>query len=166
MIAIRRATFADLSDLHPLIERAYRGTAARGGWTHEADLVTGARTDIATLAGLLAGPSRLLVARDGDAIIGCVNIVDRGGGLAYLGLLCVDPQRQTGGIGKRLMAAAEAVAHDSFAADRIEMTVIERRTELITWYMRHGYVPSGETRPFPIPLDPPLSMAVLVKRLA
>ena len=45
------------------------------------------------------------------------------------------------------------------------MTVIDRRAELIGWYVRHGYAPTGEARPFPVPLDPPLSMIVLVKRL-
>jgi hypothetical protein len=45
------------------------------------------------------------------------------------------------------------------------MTVIDRRAELIAWYVRHGYLASGEIRPFPVPLDPPLSMVVLVKQL-
>ena len=166
MVAIRPAGAGDLSAIHPVVELAYRGDSARGGWTHEADLVSGDRTDIATLASLLAGPSRLLVALDGDAVLGCVNIADRGDGLAYLGLLCVDPTLQGGGIGKQLLAAAEATARDDFAATRIEMTVIDRRAELIAWYQRHGYLPSGEVRPFPVQLDPPLSMVVLVKSLS
>lgn len=162
---IRPATFTDLPHLHPIVECAYRGDSARVGWTHEADLVTGERTDLETLRSLLEGPSRLLVALDGDTILGCVNVADRGDGLAYLGLLCVDPQLQAGGIGRQLVAAAEATARDTFAATRIEMTVIDRRAELIAWYLRHGYAASGEIRPFPIPLDPPLSMVVLVKQL-
>ncbi|HEY0622194.1 GNAT family N-acetyltransferase [Sphingomonas sp.] len=166
MAIIRPATEADLAPLHPVVERAYRGDSARAGWTHEADLVTGERTDLETLRSLLDGDSRLLVALDGDTILGCVNVSSRGGGLAYLGLLCVDPQLQAGGIGKQLVAAAEATARDTFAAARIEMTVIDRRAELIAWYVRHGYAPSGETRPFPVRLDPPLSMVVLVKPLA
>lgn len=161
--AIRFAAPADLQRLHPVVERAYRGDSARAGWTHEADLVTGERTDIETLRSLLGGDSRLLVALDGDTILGCVNVANRGDGLAYLGLLCVDPQLQAGGIGKQLVAAAEATARDAFGATRIEMTVIDRRAELIAWYVRHGYRDSGETRPFPVPLDPPLSMVVLVK---
>ncbi|MCW4460576.1 GNAT family N-acetyltransferase [Sphingomonas sp. BT-65] len=163
---IRPATPADLSRLHPVVERAYRGDSARAGWTHEADLVSGERTDLETLRSLLDGDSRLLIALDEDTILGCVNVANRGDGLAYLGLLCVDPQLQAGGIGKQLVAAAEATARDSFAATRIEMTVIERRAELIAWYLRHGYAASGEIRPFPVPLDPPLSMTVLVKQLA
>jgi ribosomal protein S18 acetylase RimI-like enzyme len=162
---IRAATASDIAQLHWLVERAYRGGAARAGWTHEADLVSGERTDARTLHGLLSGDSRLLIALDGPTPIGCVNVADRGGGLAYLGLLCVDPQFQAGGIGKALMAAAESTGRHVFAADRIEMTVIDRRTELIAWYERHGYTRSGELRPFPVPVQPPLTMAVLVKRL-
>lgn len=165
MVAIRAAVEADLPHLHPIVERAYRGDSARAGWTHEADLITGERTDLETLRSLLDGPSRLLLALDGGTILGCVNIADRGGGLAYLGLLCVDPQLQAGGIGRQLVAAAESAARDTFAATHVEMTVIDRRAELIAWYLRHGYAPSGETRPFPVPLDPPLSMTVLVKPL-
>ncbi|WP_156442620.1 GNAT family N-acetyltransferase, partial [Sphingomonas sp. CCH9-H8] len=135
------------------------------GWTHEADMLFDARTDLATLATLIEDHSRILVALDGDTILGCVNIADRGAGLAYLGLLCVDPQLQARGIGKQLIAAAEATARDSFNANRIEMTVIDRRIELIAWYERHGYSRSGETRPFPVPVDPPLTMLVLVKAI-
>lgn len=164
-IAIRPAIETDLHVLHPVVERAYRGDSARAGWTHEADLVSGERTDPQTLRSLLDGDSRLLIALDEGTILGCVNVSSRGDGLAYLGLLCVDPTLQAGGIGRKLVAAAEATARDSFAATHIEMTVIDRRAELIAWYVRHGYIASGETRPFPVPLDPPLSMTVLVKPL-
>ena len=48
-IDIRPATLADLPRLHPVVERAYRGDSARQGWTHEADLLSDTRTDLATL---------------------------------------------------------------------------------------------------------------------
>ena len=167
MLAIRVATPDDLPRVHPLVERAYRGEPARAGWSHEADLLDGERTDLATLAAIVADPaSRLLLAEDGAAIIGCVHIADIGNDTAYLGLLSVEPALQAGGVGKRLLDAAERVARDGFEAKRIEMTVIDRRAELIAYYRRRGYLPSGETRAFPIALDPPLTMAVLVKSLA
>lgn len=156
----------DVARIHPVIERAYRGDSARVGWTHEADLVSGDRTDPAVLDALVADPkSRLLIAWEDDTPIGCVNIADRGDGLAYLGLLCIEPTRQGTGLGKQLMTAAERCAREAFGADRIEMTVIDKRTELIAWYRRHGYSNGGETRPFPVAIVPPLSMTVLVKRL-
>lgn len=166
-LSIRPATLADLPRLHPVIERAYRGESAKAGWTHEADLIIeGERTDLETLTGLVNDPrSRLLIALDGETVLGCVNIVDRGGGLAYLGLLCVDPTLQAGGLGRQIIAAAEAAARETFGCDRMEMTVIDRRAELIAWYERRGYVNSGEQRDFPIAMDPPLFMTVLVKPL-
>jgi ribosomal protein S18 acetylase RimI-like enzyme len=165
---IRLATPADLPALHPVIERAYRGDAARAGWTFESDLLTGPRTDLATLRAILTDPAqRLLIglAEDG-APLGCVNIADKGGRLAYLGLLCIDPQRQSAGLGRALIAAAEDTAMTHFGASRIEMTVIDQRPELIAYYQRRGYALTPEKRPFPIPLDPPFEMVVLEKPLA
>jgi len=44
-----------------------------------------------------------------------------------MGMLAVAPACQAGGIGRRLIATAEALAHDEFGARLIEMTVIARR---------------------------------------
>ncbi|CAN5237048.1 GNAT family N-acetyltransferase [soil metagenome] len=163
---IRPATAADLPRLHPVIERAYRGEDARAGWTHEADLLDGQRTDLATLTALIADPAtRLLIALDGDTPIGCVQVSDRGGGTGYLGLLCIEPRLQAAGLGRQLIAAAEDTARAVFGASVMEMTVIESRTELIAYYERRGYARTGERRDFPVPVDPPLFMTVLAKPL-
>ncbi|NIJ18379.1 ribosomal protein S18 acetylase RimI-like enzyme [Sphingomonas naasensis] len=165
-LTIRVATLDDLPAIHPVIERAYRGETARAGWTHEADLIQGNRTDIATLAAIVDDPTqRLLVAFLADATIGCVQVSDKGDGLAYLGLLCIDPTLQAGGYGKQLVDAAETCAREGFGARRMEMTVIDVRRKLIAFYERRGYTVSGEKRDFPIPLDPPFFMDVLVKDL-
>lgn len=148
--AIRRAGAADVPALHRLVEGAYRGDSARGGWTHEADLLGGQRTDEAALAAMLADSAeRMLLAEEAGAAVGCVAVRDLGGGAAYLGMLTVEPGRQTGGLGTRLLRAAEA---DALARGlgRMEMTVIGRRAELIAWYERRGYRRTGERRPFPL----------------
>jgi GNAT superfamily N-acetyltransferase len=117
------------------------------------------------LEAMIADPAeRLLVGFDDDRLVGCVRVANSGEGLAYLGLLCVDPLLQTGGYGKQLISAAEGVARGEFGADRIEMTVIDRRAELIAFYERRGYARVG-TREFPILVDPPLHMVVLEKSL-
>jgi GNAT superfamily N-acetyltransferase len=165
-ITIRPATTADLPAIHPVIERAYRGETARQGWTHEADLIEGPRTDLPTLTAIVEDPAQVLLSawEDGTAI-GCVNVANRGHGTAYLGLLCIDPLRQAGGLGRQLIAAAEAHARDVFGCSRMEMTVIEQRRKLIEYYLRRGYAETGARRDFPIPLDPPLFMTVLAKML-
>ena len=144
------ATPRDVPALHALVESAYRGDSARGGWTHEADLLDGQRTDQAALAQAIADPDHIiLLARDGDALVGCVEISRAVAGLAYLGMLSVAPEWQGRALGKALIAAAEAAAKARFGATRIEMTVIRQRTELIAFYQRRGYALTGETRPFP-----------------
>jgi len=166
-VTVRIATLEDLPRLHPVIERAYRGDSARQGWTHEADLLSGERIDNASLTAMMADPAQiLLIAEQGGAAVGCVSLTARGDGLVYLGLLCVDPTRQAGGIGKVIIAAAEKVSRDQLDADRIEMTVIDRRAELIAYYERRGFVRTGERRPFPVAVVPPLSMVVLDKAIS
>ena len=163
----RPATRDDVAGLHALIERAYRGDTARAGWTHEADLLFDARTSAAELSALIADPERvvLLALRDG-VLIGCVQVARAGDDLAYLGMLTVEPTLQAGGLGRRLLAAAEDHARLRFGAQRMEMTVIRTRGELIAWYQRRGYAPTGEERPFPVsPPRPELGFIVLEKRL-
>ena len=48
----------------------------------------------------------------------------------------------------------------------MEMTVITTHDRLIAYYQRRGYEPTGERRPYPVPLDPPYEMLVLAKALA
>ncbi|MFS0711650.1 GNAT family N-acetyltransferase [Brevundimonas phoenicis] len=147
----RPAAPDDVSALHRLIESAYRGDSAKAGWTHEADLLGGQRTDEAELRDILTDASRMILLAEVDGVLtGCVQVADQGQGLSYLGLLTVDPARQAGGLGRLLIDAAEAEAAARFAATRMEMTVIRQRAELIAWYERRGYRLTGETRPFPM----------------
>jgi ribosomal protein S18 acetylase RimI-like enzyme len=147
---LRAATVDDIPALHRLIERAYRGDTARKGWTHEADLLGGQRTDVAALTELIADPcQRMILAEIDGAVVGCVQIATVGHGTAYLGHLSVDPECQRVGLGRQLVAAAENAAAETFGAHQMEMTVIGQRIELINWYCRLGYAATGEERPFP-----------------
>lgn len=143
------AGFDDLPALHALVERAYRGETARAGWSHEADLLTGPRTNVEELRSFLDAGESLLVWREGEVIKACVRLVKLGDGLAYLGMLTVDPALQGDGLGKRLLAAAEDYARQHLGAARMEMQVFSRRRELLSFYERRGYRPTGERRPFP-----------------
>lgn len=149
-VTFRPATAADVPLVQPLVHHAYRGDRARVGWTHEADLLDAARIDEAALAESVGDAGQvILLAEQAGVLIGCVHVTDKGEGLAYLGMLTVAATMQSGGLGRRLIDQAETVARDRFGADRMEMTVIVQRTELIEWYERRGYRLTGETRPFP-----------------
>ena len=156
---IRPAVNADIPALHGLIESAYRGESSRRGWTTEADLLDGQRTDPEALAAILAAPGQtmLLAERDG-VLVGCVLAASPRDGVGYLGMLSVDPERQAGGIGRRLVRAAEAEVQRTWGARAMEMTVFWQRSELIAWYERLGYRRTGEERPFDM-ADPRLGLA-------
>ena len=170
---VRVATQRDISAIHALVEAAYRGDSAKRGWTHEADLLGGQRTDTDELAGLIAAAgSAILLAEADGRVLGCVHVTARPGALAYLGLLSVHPDAQAGGLGRRLIDAAEHHAATMFGAEIMEMTVIQQRPELIAWYERRGYRRTGEQRPFPlddprcgIPITRELAFVVLAKRI-
>jgi len=150
-LTTRVATLADLPVLHALIERAYRGDTAKQGWTHEADLLDGQRTDVEELTAILIDPARIILAGEmGGAMVACLQLVDEGEGKAYLGMLSVEPERQAEGLGRLIIAAAEAEAVARFDARTMRMTVIRQRPELIAWYERRGYALTGETEPFPL----------------
>lgn len=96
-------------------------------------------------------------------------IADRGEGVGYLGMLSVEPTLQSGGVGGRLVEAAEQAVADDFGADRVRMQVIRQREALIAWYVRAGYRATGETAPFPYdqqPLRHDLEFLILEKPLA
>lgn len=173
-VDFREATASDVPSVQPLVHHAYRGDRARQGWSHEADLLDAARIDEQALYEAVADPSQtiLLAERDGE-LIGCVQVTDKGDGLAYLGMLTVQADLQDQGLGRRLIAEAETLARTRYAATRMEMTVIVQRGELIEWYQRRGYVLTGETRPFPatdprfgIPRRSDLAFVVMEKSLS
>lgn len=148
---IRPAGLGDLPALHALVQAAYRGDSARRGWTHEADLLDGQRTDPEALSDILGDPAQtILLAEQDGSLVGCVQVSGKGDGGAHLGMLSVRPERQAGGLGRRLVGAAEAAARDRFGARRMEMTVIKQRPELIAWYERLGYARTGDEAPFPL----------------
>jgi ribosomal protein S18 acetylase RimI-like enzyme len=149
-VTFREATLADAPLIQPLVHHAYRGDRAKVGWTHEADLLDAQRIDEDQLRASIADPAHaILLAEQGGALIGCVQVSDKGEGLAYLGMLTVDATLQAKGLGRRLIDQAERFARDRYGADRMEMTVIVQRAELIEWYERRGYRLTGERRPFP-----------------
>jgi ribosomal protein S18 acetylase RimI-like enzyme len=165
LIAITAASLSDAPALKALLEAAYRGDSARQGWNHEADILDDERIAPGELEAMLVDPSvTILIARDGQSLIGCVAVTRKDARLGYLGMLCVSPTLQSAGLGRRLLDAAEDQAREA-GLSAMEMTVIDSRDALIAWYERRGYARTGETRPFPVLRDPPITFAVLEKPL-
>ena len=141
---IRRAAKADVPAIVALVESAYRGESSRAGWTTEADLLEGQRTDPREVEAVL---EHVLVAQLDGEIVGCCTLIPREGH-AYFGMFAVRPGLQGGGVGSQLLARAEKLAAEQ-GLSYVEMTVISTRKELVDFYLRRGFVDTGERRPFP-----------------
>jgi ribosomal protein S18 acetylase RimI-like enzyme len=182
-LRIRCAGPDDVAAIVALVESAYRGEASRVGWTTEADLLDGQRTDASEVAALVAGgadgravilvaenraglgearagggehgrgePDRVTepsAAAGAGSIVACCAVEGDGTADAHFGMFAVRPRSQGGGIGRRLVGAAERHALEHLGATTMRMHVIRQREELIAWYRRLGYEPTGETAPFP-----------------
>lgn len=150
-MTFREAGASDAAAVVELIESAYRGPSSREGWTTEADLLDGQRTDInAVLTAIKRDGVWLLLAFASDGqLVGCCQLERRSSDISYFGSFAVRPGLQSNGLGRRLLTAAEDHARVVWGARIVEMTVIAQRDELIAWYERRGYRRTGETRPFP-----------------
>lgn len=148
---------SDAARLQPLVQSAYRGDSSRRGWTSEADLLDGERISAGGILAKMTAPgSAVLMAflpptetnEEGD-LLACCEIVKLPPKRAYFGMFAVDPDRQAGGYGRQVLAAAEEYARREWGAEVMEMSVIWTRKELIAWYERRGYRVTGERREFP-----------------
>lgn len=148
-LTISPATLEEVPELVQLVNSAYRGESSKRGWTTEADLLDGIRTDEESMKQLISNPNGIMLEcrNEQNKLLGCVNLQKQADQL-YLGMLTVSPELQGGGIGKELLQASEDYAKENgFTA--IVMSVISIRTELIAWYERRGYQRTGDTKPFP-----------------
>ncbi|MFD7246257.1 GNAT family N-acetyltransferase [Streptomyces massasporeus] len=172
-LTFRDATDADVDELVALIESAYRGDDSRAGWTTEADILDGQRTDPEGVLEVIKSPdSRLMAVEREGRIVACCQL-EHQGDHAYFGMFAVSPLLQGAGLGKVIIAEAERQARAAWGVREMQMTVISVRDDLIAWYERRGYRRTGRMTPFPygderfgVPQREDLQFELLVKELA
>lgn len=136
-----------------LVNAAYRGSGGLCGWTSETELVDGPRISAAQVRALVAAPgSWLFGGWRGESLVACVHLA-RHGAEAHIGLLAVAPQWQGAGLGSCLLEYAESCARRLDGAQRLLISVLSLRPELIAYYQRRGYVPTGAETPYPVHLQ-------------
>lgn len=137
--AVRAAQEAEVAALVALINEAY---------LVERHFVSGPRTTEAAVRAMVAAQEFIVL----DAMVDGAPHLLAGArlyvadGAGHLGLISVQPGQQGRGLGRRIIAVAEALALAD-GADRMELQVVNVRTELTDFYQRLGYKPIG-TSPF------------------
>ena len=145
---LRDATLDDAETIAGRVNSAYRGEVSRQGWTTEADLLGGQRTDAAMIRELL-GETLFRLAWEDDTLVATQQVEHLDEHTAELGMLAVAPDRQGAGLGRRMVADAEATARDRLGCGTLRIRVLHQRTELLRWYESLGFERTGETAPFP-----------------
>ena len=171
-LTTRLATAEDAPALVALVNSAFRGDSSKAGWTTEADLLDGQRTDLEAVTEMISAPGHVILVHVPDHdLVACVHL-KKNDGDCYLGMLTVLPTAQSSGLGRRMLEAGERWAIDHWASRSMQMTVVLQRVELIAWYERHGYTRTGQRKPFPygderfgLPRRPDLAFEVLSKPL-
>ncbi|HVC24338.1 MAG TPA: GNAT family N-acetyltransferase [Acidimicrobiales bacterium] len=172
-VEFRTAAPGDVAVVVELVDGAYRGESGREGWTTESDLLGGRRTDEGALRAVIDDPDALVILAERAGTLAACCEIARCGADARFGMFAVRPRLQSTGIGSALLTRAEQTAVQRWGIGSMHMLVISCRRELLAWYGRRGYAPTGETEPFPygderfgIPRREDLEFVVLAKRFA
>lgn len=148
-LTVRPAASPEDEAIASLVNDAYGRTQTPSGWTSEDDILAGPRIEAGGVERLRQREgSEVLVAEAGGELAGCLHLQVLEEGACELGLLSVRPDLQDDGLGRRLLEAGEEHARTELGAERIVLKVISRREELIGWYERRGYEPTGESKRF------------------
>ncbi len=175
ILRLRYANSSDIEQILELVNRSYRGESSRVGWTTEADLLDGQRTDHPMLESLLNQSNNFIFLIECQAhllhqdisddslitilkqivgpdkskkiLVACAHLELTEMGL-YFGMLSVHPCIQSFGLGRFCIEQFKALAK-SKDASRVWMTVIEQRQDLIAYYERRGFIRTGFVHPFP-----------------
>ncbi|VAW86925.1 hypothetical protein MNBD_GAMMA18-950 [hydrothermal vent metagenome] len=152
MLKFRFSNGQNIGLIVDLVNEAYRGHNSSPGWTHEADLLAGARITCEQLAAQLAlEETQMLLAEKDNKLVGCMMLSQNNGKIC-IGTFAVSPKIQANGIGRQMLLEAEKWASQR-GSKEIAMVVITQRKDLIAYYQRRGYVVSGEVADFPLHLN-------------
>ena len=154
MLLFDKAELIDAAAIAALINSAYRGEFSREGWTTEADLLDGLRATPKDVAEIIRRDDAfMLIGVLNNEIVATLSAelqVLAGHNTAHFGMIAVKPGLQGRGYGKLLLDAAETITHRQWRVAGYYMEVISLRQELIAFYQRRGYQPTGEFRDFPV----------------
>ena len=133
---VRPATRADADAVIAVVNAAF---------AIETFFLEGTRTDERRLQAMMRSGEFLVIEDRDGRIVGSVCVEVQGEDACFR-MLAVDPARQGDGLGRLLVEAAEAHGR-AHGCMRMEIDVLNLRTELLPFYRKLGYVETG-TAPF------------------
>ncbi|KAF9570210.1 hypothetical protein EC968_002089 [Mortierella alpina] len=164
-----------VDDIFRIVNTAYRSNMS---WTHESHLIKDNRISKEGIIQLLNDHVKiLLLAFDSESgrVLGTAELDPAechpdlddytGDGenestyveslpkedLVHLGLLSIDPQHQSRGLGRQLVEAALRYSKETLGRKQAVVTVLYQRPELCSWYKRLGFIDYGEKKSYPDP---------------
>ncbi|WP_240007321.1 GNAT family N-acetyltransferase [Pseudaquidulcibacter saccharophilus] len=143
-ITIREANANDIARIEYLVETTYRGEDSKKGWTTEFNLLAGTRLQKGEIAAALADKANQFFVAERDNIVVGVICVNKNGDWIEFGKFSVDPEMQGLGIGKMLIAKVEDFVRNIWGADKLKLSVISIRKELVDFYARYGFKDTGQ----------------------
>lgn len=162
-VFLRPALSKDISNLEALINRCY---LFEEGWTNEAALVGGIRTNQNEIQAVIEDDNQHLFVypqtdqndkEETGALLGCINVAMHDDG-AYIGFFAVSPDLQGSGVGSVILEKAEILAQGYLTKQQaleksvdikpIKMLVLYGRDKMLAYYQRRGYVCTGNTQSF------------------
>lgn len=157
MLNFQKAKQINAEQIAQLINSSYRGETSRIGWTTEADILDGLRTNTAEVERIIKSENAfILIGMLDDEVVATICCEQQKLGLkktVHFGMIAVKPNLQNKGYGKKLINAAEATSIRKWQVESFQMAVISMRLELIEFYERRGYIRTGEFTEFPVNSD-------------
>ena len=151
MIYFKTATAENAKAIAELVNSAYRGPSSKVGWTTEAELLDGQRTDPESILALINEENNFIelgFQTVTNQLLASVHIKIESDKFLYFGMLTVAPNFQAQGLGKIILNHIETIAKKNHCST-IRLSVIDKRVELIDFYKRRGFVATGNFEPFP-----------------
>lgn len=147
----RTASADDASALQRLIQAAFRAEDSRQGWVADTALNARFTIDIAHIAKTITEPDSdfLIASNKAGDIVATIAVSKRDPDHARIFMLAVDQRWQQGGLGRQVLAYAEQYCQRTWGVTRLGLDALSTRQELISWYLRRGYLKTGEMKPFP-----------------
>jgi ribosomal protein S18 acetylase RimI-like enzyme len=128
---LQTATVADIPSIVRLVNAAFAVET----------FINGPRTDGEEVRRLMDSGT-FLVAKESNGEIVAAVYTEIGEARGYFGMLAVNPDRQGTGLGRAMVYAAEAHLHQC-GCERVDITVLNLRTELFPFYTKLGYTVAG-----------------------